>query len=181
MLCPNCGKNSTNLRVCGFCQTPYPTDASGEIASPRSSQATPSRGSARVPRTADQSRARRQVAIGLLAAFTIAVYFFTREPVIPAGVVMPNLIASPMSAGEASETLRMVNATAQLEVRDGELTVRLKASAFPLRRDGQLAFAQQYARADEIVQGRKRAIGFLDPDGNRFAVADPATGVSLTR
>jgi hypothetical protein len=52
---------------------------------------------------------------------------------------------------------------------------------FPERREGQLALAQQYARADAIVRGRKRAISFLDPDGSLFARADPAKGVAMTR
>jgi hypothetical protein len=66
-------------------------------------------------------------------------------------------------------------------VRNGELTVRVSAGAFPQKREGQLALAQQYSRADEIVEGRKRAINFLDPDGNRFARSDPEKGVAMTR
>jgi hypothetical protein len=119
--------------------------------------------------------------IGLLAAITVGYYFVGRERAIPVGVVIPNLIAGPMSPAEANVTLNTVNATAQVEVRDGELVVRIAAAKFPERRDGQLALAQQYARADEIVQGRKRAISFLDPGGNQFAKADPEKGVAMTR
>jgi hypothetical protein len=86
-----------------------------------------------------------------------------------------------MSAGQAAAFLQTVNGTAQLEVREGELLVRISAATYPQQRAGQLALAQQYARADEIVRGRKRAIGFLDPGGTIFARADPAKGVMMTR
>ncbi len=192
MLCPKCGKESNNLRVCAFCQTAYPTDESARAAtprftravtSPRASTATPSRGMAGDPRIAiaRRSRAKRWGVIGLLAACTVGYYLLSRERVIPVGVAIPNLIAGPMSPGVATGILKTVNGAAQVEVRDGELTVRIAAATFPERRDGQLALAQQYARADEIVRGRKRAISFLDPGGNRFARADPEKGVVMTR
>jgi len=95
--------------------------------------------------------------------------------------VVPNLIPAPMSAAEATNTLNAVNRVSPPEVRAGELVVRFPKATFPERRRGQLALAQQYARADEIVEGRQRAISFLDPDGNRFARAEPAKGVSMTR
>ncbi|MFA6167518.1 MAG: hypothetical protein WC700_12945 [Gemmatimonadaceae bacterium] len=119
--------------------------------------------------------------IGLLAVATAGYYFTTRDRVIPVGVAVPNLIAAPMSPAEAAGTLRTVNETAQVELRNGELSVRIASAAFPQKREGQLALAQQYARADEIVEGRKRTINFLDPDGNRFARSDPGQGVAMTR
>ena len=192
MLCPKCGKESNNLRVCAFCQTPYPTDGSARtatpritraVASPRTSTATSSSGLAAAPRIAmaRRSLAKRWGVIGLLAAFTAGYYFMTRDRVIPVGVAIPNLIAGPMTPLAATGILTRVNDAAQVELRNGELTVRVVAATFPERRDGQLAFAQQYARADEMVQGHKRAITFLDPAGNRFARADPEKGVVMTR
>jgi hypothetical protein len=188
MLCPKCGKESNNLRVCGFCHTPYPTDASGKVLTPRSTRSVPTpRASAAVgagnPRfaMAQRARTRRWVAIGVLAVFTVGFYFATRDRVIPVGVALPNLIAAPMSAGEAGRVLQRVNGTAQVDVRNGAVTVRVSAATFPERRDGQLAFAQQYARADELVQGHKRPITFLDPGGSEFAKADPDKGVLMTR
>ena len=130
---------------------------------------------------ARRSRAKRWGVIGLLAAFTAGYYFMTRDRVIPVGVAIPNLIAGPMTPLAATGILQRVNDAAQVELRGGELTVRVVAATFPERRDGQLAFAQQYARADEMVEGRKRAISFLDPAGNRFARADPQKGVVMTR
>jgi hypothetical protein len=123
----------------------------------------------------------RRAAIGVFVAFVLGYYIMGRERTIPAGVVLPNLIARPMSPNVAAATLNAINGTARVEERDGELTVRISAATFPERRDGQLALAQQYARADEIVRGRKRAISFLDPGGNRFARADPEKGVAMTR
>ena len=126
------------------------------------------------------SRAQRWGAI-LLVAFAAAYYVMGRERTIPVGVAMPNLIAGPMSPAEATKTLNAMNATAQVEVRNGELIVRIQTAAFPAQRDGQLALAQQYARADEITSGRKRTISFLDPDGSPFAKSVPGTGVVMTR
>ena len=168
MLCPKCGKESNNVRVCAFCQTPYPVGTSARGGRPRKAIAI-------------SPRALRLGAVGLLAVFAVGYCYVGRERSIPVGVVLPNLIAAAMSPNEASGFLKTVNETAQVEVRDGELNVRIAAATFPERREGQLSLAQQYARADAIVLGRKRAISFLDPTGNRFARADPATGVSMTR
>ena len=93
---------------------------------------------------------------------------------------MPNLIAGGMSQVGAEALLNRINPTAQIEERGGEITVHVPAVSFPERRDGQLAFAQQYARADEIVQGKKRIINFNDPTGVRFARSDDK-GVVMTR
>lgn len=192
MLCPNCGKESNNIRVCAFCQAPYPIGGPADAGAPRDVRAGAS------PRTskptssrellgdldqaiARRSRAKRWGAIGLLTVFVLGYYFVGRERSIPVGEVLPNLIAAPMSRAEAAATLNATNGTAQVEERDGGLIVRIAAATFPQRRDGQLALAQQYARADEVVLGRKRSISFLDPDGNQFARADPEKGVMMTR
>jgi hypothetical protein len=130
---------------------------------------------------ARKARAKRWTFIGFLAALTVGAYFYGRPANIPVGVVMPNLIASPMSRGDADGVLRTVNGGSKVEEHNGELTVRITTATFPERRDGQLALAQQYTRADELVNGKKRAITFLDPNGNPFAHNDPEKGVVLTR
>jgi hypothetical protein len=163
MLCPKCGKESNNLRVCGFCHTPYAVEDS-----------------ARKPKV-DLSRGKRWAAIGVLAAFTAGFYLVERDPRIPANVVMPSMITVPMTPIEANGMLTVVNRWSHVDVRDGVLTVQVLAKTFPERRAGQLALAQQYARADEIVQGHKRVISFLDPSGAVFARADPEKGVVMTR
>lgn len=185
MLCPKCGKESSNVRVCAFCQTPYPTDGDthGPSRSPRATASMKAAGLSGSPRAviARLSPTQRWGLIGLLAVVTAGYYFTTRTRVIPVGVAVPNLIAAPMSPAEAAGTLKTVNGMSQVELRDGELSVRIAAAVFPQKREGQLALAQQYSRADEIVEGRKRPINFLDPDGNRFARSDPAKGVAMTR
>src|ERR1019366_9174648 len=147
MQCPKCGKESNNLRVCPFCQTPYPIDGSARTAtpritragaSPRTSTATSSSGLAAASRIAmaRQSRAKRWGVIGLLAAFTAGDYFMTPDPGISIGVAIPNLIAGPMTPRAATGILQRVNDAAPVELRDGELTVRVAAATFPERRDG---------------------------------------------
>lgn len=182
MLCPKCGKESHNVRVCAHCQTPYPIDSLDPRGAARSARGAASwrRGD---PRNliVQLSSAQRWGIIGMLAVVAVGYYVATRERVIPVGVAVPNLIAAPMSPGEAASTLKTVNESSQVEVRDGELSVRIAAAAFPHKREGQLALAQQYARADEIVEGRRRTINFLDPDGNRFARSDLERGVVMTR
>jgi hypothetical protein len=128
-----------------------------------------------------RSRAKLWGLVGLFTVFGVGYYFIGRERVIPVGVAIPNLIRGPMSAADAARTLKTINDAAQVAVRGREVTVQISAAAFPLKREGQLALAQQYARADEIVKGGKRAINFLDPDGKSFARADPDKGVVMTR
>ena len=185
MLCPKCGKESNNLRVCAFCQTPYPTDAPARSGTPRSTAAIQggrqsSSFAAGDPRIAmRKAQTKRWIFIGLLAAGTVVYWFVTRDRVIPVGVPMPNLIAGAMTPFTAQGILRTIPAT-QIEERAGEITVHVPAQNFPERRDGQLAWAQQYARADEIVQGKRRIINFSDPGGVRFARSDEK-GVVMTR
>ncbi len=186
MLCPKCGKESNNVRVCAFCQTPYPIDRSDRAGAPRGGRATSSSKASGLlgdSRNAIMhlSPVKRWGVIGLLAVFTVGTYVMTRERVIPVGVAIPNVIAAPISPGEAASMLKVINAAAKLEERDGELSVQIAAAMFPEQRAGQMALAQRYAGADEIVHGRKRAINFLDPSGSRFARADPAKGVVMTR
>ncbi|MBI3569375.1 MAG: hypothetical protein HY084_14340 [Gemmatimonadetes bacterium] len=128
-----------------------------------------------------QSRAVLWGTVGVLAAGTLVYLFITREQSVPSGVVVPNIIATPMSPAEAGVTLRATEATALVEIHGDVVTVKYPPAMLPQRRAGQLALAQQYARADEIVLGRKRRISFLDPDGKEFAVADPEKGVMMTR
>jgi hypothetical protein len=174
--------------VCAFCHTPYPITGPGQptprftrsVPAPRASAAITASGDPRIA-MARRSRAKRWSFIGALAAITVGTYFATREQVIPVGVAIPNLIAGPMSQGDANGILKTVNGSAQVEEKDGELTVKIPAATFPERRIGQLALAQQYARAVEITSGRKRAIIFLDPAGVRFARADSVKGVTMSR
>jgi hypothetical protein len=169
MLCPKCGKESNNQRVCAFCQTPYPKAASESARAARNSGITLS------------PAMTRGILIGVVAVVGLIFYMTTREKSIPVGKVLPNLIAVPMSAAEAASLVASIGASAQVEARGDALTLKVPAAMFPQRREGQLAFAQQYARADEIVSGKKRTITFVDPDGSPFAKAEPGVGVMMTR
>jgi len=168
---------------------PAATDQAGKSRSARATKpgqaGTPAaRGGGKGGRrgvSAHKSRALLWGFVGLLTALTAAWVYSGRERTVPIGAVLPNILAAPMTPVEATNTLSAVNATARVEERNGELTVRVAAAMFPEKRTGQLALAQQYARADEIVQGRKRPISFLDAAGNRFARADPEKGVAMTR
>jgi len=118
MLCPKCEKESNNLRVCPFCQTPYPVDResrgtprmSRSVTAPRGTASIPSR-AAGDPRIAmaQTSKTKRWALIGFLALFTAGFYFYTKEPSIPVGVAMPNLIAGTMTPIEAAGILKRVN------------------------------------------------------------------------
>jgi len=178
--------------VCDHCQTPYRTGSSAQAAKARSTGTAKSERAAKpTPRTAGPGGARRVSArrsrvllwgfVAVLTALTAGYLYAGRERTVPAGVVMPNFLAAPMSPIEATNTISAVNGTSQVEERNGELTVRVAAAIFPVKRTGQLALAQQYARADEMVLGRKRAISFLDAAGSIFARADPEKGVAMTR
>jgi hypothetical protein len=172
---------------------PYPTDGSGQVrgargarppVGPRSSKATPVIRESGDPRNAIERRTqvRRWSVIGVLAGVLVVGYFLMgSERTAPVGVAGPVAIALPSTQTEASNILSTVNAAAQLEVRNGELIVRIATAMFPERPEGQLALARRYTRADEIIQGRKRAISFVDPNGSVFAKADPVQGVALTR
>ena len=152
------------------------------VTAPRGTATIPARASGD-PRTAmeSKSRAKRWGVIGFLALFTGGYWFMTREPTIPVGTPVPNLIAGPMSQLEAAGIVKSTSAGSEPEVKDGVLIVRVAAIRFPERRIGQIALAQQYARADEIVTGKKRPITFIDPTGQKFASSDPQKGVVMTR
>lgn len=137
---------------------------------------------ARIARTLPGlSRRTVWMAVGVLAVLTLALVWLRREPTIPAGEVLPNVVARPMTPLEATATLREASETAEVTVSNGTVIVHLSAALYPEQRGGRLLYAQQYARADEMVSGQKRPISFLDPSGSRFAVADPVKGVYLTR
>jgi hypothetical protein len=191
MLCPKCGKESNNIRVCAFCQTPFPLENNARIpgrpsravkGAPTSQQAA-SRRPAGDPRNAMERRARtiRFGAIGVLAAVILVYVLFGRERDIPVDVPIPNLIGGAMSPAEATAFLATVKAAADIKERGSELIVKLSIDAYPQRREGQIAFAQRYARADSTTLGRKRTIRFLAPDGQLFAMADGAVGVVMKR
>jgi hypothetical protein len=116
----------------------------------------------------------------VIVAFAVWFVVFGGERKIPVGVVMPNLVAAPMVPAQAEAFLRRMRETSNVDVRGSEVNVTFPKATFPLHRDGQLALAQQYARADEVVEGHKRIITFYDGKGDIFAKAS-TTGVIMVR
>lgn len=105
----------------------------------------------------------------------------TEEPQFEAGVVQSDIIATPMQRDEALAIIKQTRETAIVDVQQDEVFVSYPAAAFPVREEGQLALAQQFTNADEIVEGRKRRIYFYNPNGKLFAQADGVRGVMLVR
>lgn len=199
MVCGNCGKESNNLRVCPFCHTPYAPEPAPRASQRVSTQTNPALQN--IPQTSRRStpgmaamaesekppffasaRSRIMVwsAVGVFALAVGGLFVLYRERPIPNGVVLPNIILAPMTAAEADVIVRRIAETGKVDASGAEVAVHFPAATFPLHRDGQLALAQQYARADEIVEGRKRPIAFYDPDGRVFARASGG-GVMMVR
>jgi hypothetical protein len=211
MKCQVCEKESNNKRVCPYCFTPYPPEevAAGARSGshqrvsqqvPRPSQQRTSQHSQRTSGntpappsalTVALQRARdfvmRQTPVvrwtGAAIIVVALVWMFTGEedPRFEAGAVPSNVIATPMQQEEAVALIKHTRETALVDESSDEVFVSYPAATFPLREDGQIALAQQFSRADEIVNGRKRRIFFYNPNGKVFAQADPVRGVTVVR
>ena len=101
------------------------------------------------------------------------------EKQFAAGSVPSNIFATPMQREEAIALLKRTRETALVDMQSDEVFVSYPAATFPLLAEGQIALAQQFARADEIVEGRKRRIFFYNPSGRIFAQSDGVTGVTV--
>jgi hypothetical protein len=194
--CQKCGKESNNLRICPFCHNEYvqaerPSKATPRVSFGVAASALPpgtARSSAAIPAHRpglrgyidDLSPVVKWGVPALIVVFGVWYAFFSGERRIPVGVVMPNMVVAPMVPAQAEAFLRRMKATAKVEVRGTEVYVTFPAENFPVHRDGQLGLAQQFARADELVEGHKRVITFSDGAGNVFAKAS-ASGVVMVR
>lgn len=199
MLCDVCNKESNNQRVCPYCFTPYPTPSATEAKRPsRASKAVnPGRAPAGTPvsdaveKVGDllkrgwafyrkQTPTVRYVSAAI-AGVLVLWWATSEEPQFEAGVVQSDIIATPIQRDEALAIIKQTRETAIVDVQQDEVFVSYPASTFPVREDGQLALAQQFAHADEIVEGRKRRIYFYNPNGKLFAQADGVRGVMMVR
>jgi hypothetical protein len=196
MLCTACNRESKNLRVCPYCFTPYPVEpkASGARQSVRSNApSAPAKslgtelaaGAAHAYATArafvmKQTPTVRWAGAGIL--LVLVLWMATGgEPEFEAGVVQSDIIATPLQRDEAIALIRQTRETALVDIQQDEVFVSYPAATFPVREDGQLALAQQFAQADEIVEARKRRIFFYNPNGKLFAQSDGVRGVVLVR
>ena len=204
MLCTACNRESKNQRVCPYCFTPYPTESASAKRSSSTRLSPPAAGaasnaggslSATIGGLIDQLTTllkrgwafyRKQTptvryASAAILAVLILWWATSEEPQFEAGVVQSDIIATPLQRDEALAIIKQTRESAIVDVQQDEVFVSYPASTFPVREDGQLALAQQFARADEIVEGRKRRIYFYNPNGKLFAQADGVRGVVLVR
>lgn len=199
MICSSCNKESTNRRVCPFCFTPYPGEspaARGSVQRPRESVRTvPVESPGGTVATsvtnagADlgafikrQSPIVRWSGLGILVVGMLW-YLTGDDPRLtaPPGEVPANIITAPMQRDEAIALVKQTRDQALVEMQSDEVFVTYDARVFPEQLEGRLALAQQFTRADEIVEGRKRRIFFSDPNGRVFAQSDGVQGVRLVQ
>jgi hypothetical protein len=174
--------------MCPFCHTPY--EAEGSDASGRQSRMTPRLSMAGVPAPSGalgRPKPKPTISMGtkigvpvLVVAFSVWYFVIAADRRIPAGVVIPNIVNAPMPAVQAEAFLARVNVSAKVETKSDELIVSIPLTMWPEKREGQIALAQQYARATEITTGKPHKISFLDPMGVAFAKADEH-GVMMVR
>ena len=199
MLCPSCNRESNNLRVCPYCFTPYPSEkGQAQRRTTQRVQSPPPGGAAAAsgPALTDRAKEAYETARALVmrqtpvvrwtgAAILVLLLFWLLtsggEPQFEAGVVQSEIIASPLQREEALAIIRSTRETALVDIQADEVFVSYPAATFPVREEGQLALVQQFTRADEIVEGRKRRIFFYNPNGKLFAQADGIRGVVLVR
>jgi hypothetical protein len=196
MLCNVCEKESKNLRVCPYCFTPYATEpAPGKRASTRTqpvgtggAKSVLTEITAQIKPRVDKLWAafRRQSPMVQYTAYGILIVLFlmwmtSEEPKFEAGVVQSDIIATPLQRDEALAIIRETRESAIVDIQQDEVFVSYPAATFPVREEGQLALVQQFTRADEIVEGRKRRIFYYNPNGKLFAQADGVRGVVLVK
>lgn len=194
MRCNACDKESNNQRVCPYCFTPYPAagSAKGGGRSSTSARAVPAESGnavtqALMPLKATflkQSPLVRFSLVGIAAVLLL--WTFTGGSSnggvdLTPGSVPSNIIATPMQREEALALIKRTRETALVDMQADEVYVSYPAATFPLLPEGQIALAQQFARADEIVEGKKRRIFFHNPSGKVFAQSDGVTGVTIAK
>ncbi|MFN0099672.1 MAG: hypothetical protein ACKVS7_13425 [Gemmatimonadaceae bacterium] len=193
MRCNACDKESNNQRVCPFCFTPYPVAGSANRGSRSSTslRAVPESGNAITQALAPikatflkQTPLVRFSVVGIVGVLLF--WTFTggsddRGIDLTPGSVPSNIIATPMQREEALALIKRTRETALVDMQADEVYVSYPAATFPLLPEGQIALAQQFARADEIVEGKKRRIYFHNPSGKVFAQSDGVTGVTIVQ
>ena len=197
MVCTTCSKESSNRRVCPFCQTPYPSDASAARrtgAGTRqtgsvTTQAAPRGGAGALRSNAAraggfimrQSPIVRWSGLGIIVMILVWNLADSRSARVtsPPGTVPANIITAEMSRDEAIALIKQTREQAVVESNADELFVSYAAATFPVQPEGQLALVQQFTRADELIESRKRRITFYDPQGRVFAKSDGLLGVKL--
>jgi hypothetical protein len=193
MYCTVCDRDSKNRRVCPYCFTPYPEEgASAKRPSMRQTSSSASNASATSVGggsflasirdvVMSQSPVVRWAGAGIIITLVIWQLTGSGDPEITPGVVQSDIIATPIQYEEAVAIVRNTRESALVDIQQDEVFVSYPAASFPVLEAGQLALAQRFTRADEIVEGRKRRIFFYNPNGKLFAQADGVRGVVVVK
>lgn len=195
MVCSACNKESNNRRVCPYCFTPYPAEGPQSRGSTSVGRASGTSLKQPVPASnlgpleplrawfMRQTKVVRFSAIGIVVVG--ALWLFTSGEEIPAptapNVVSAGVAALPMTREEAVALIKHTRETALVDEQSDEVAVSYPAATFPVQPEGQVMLAMQFARADELVIGRKRRIFFHSPSGRMFAQSDAVTGLTVVK
>ena len=246
MYCSRCGKESTNLRVCPHCFTPYPEGGAGRTSggAPRRSSGSipvvpgdaaaprrPTGAQAAIPEGPPPRRAtgaqpvidperpaygrrstgairlvpadvvegssgalapviggitrtRRLLLWAAVAVGAIALVMVATDPnevpeTAPPRSVPSTLTVTPSEREAALALIQSTRAQALVETQADEVLVSYSAAAFPLDPAAQRQLVEAFAKADEMVEGRKRRIVFYNPAGRVFAQADGVAGLTM--
>lgn len=193
MVCAVCNKESNNKRVCPYCFTPYPP----EEPKGRTTRAVPRQTVAAKAAAEHRGRGPLDGLKDLIAKQTplvrwsglgiivLSLLWVTTggddKPELTPGSVPSNIIVSEMMREEAVALMKRTRETALVEMQSDEVSVSFPGATWPKEKEGQIALAQQFARADEILEGKKRRIVFHDPSGNVYARSDGVNGVRVER
>ena len=112
----------------------------------------------------------------------VALLLFALIPIDDGANMGPGVTVPKMTPDAKVQAESLVAATAQratVEQSGEELVVTYAVTGFPAAESEQLALAESYARADALVQGRRRTIYFYTPQGRVFAKSDSVVGVVL--
>ena len=197
MLCAACNKESNNRRVCPYCFTPYPPEGAHSRQSTSVGRASVSM-SAKSARQAsgfslgplepvrdwftNQSPIVKWSSVGIVVVGLIWLFTGGEDPARPGPATAPAGVEAPaMSREEADAVIKRTRESALVEEQADEVSVSYPAATFPVQPEGQVMLAMQFARADEVVNNRKRRIFFHTPSGRMFAQSDGVTGLTVVK
>ncbi len=196
MICSACNKESNNRRVCPYCFTPYPAEgpqSRGSTSMGRPSGTNAKGGAAEGFSLGPLEPVRvwfgQQTAVVRFSAIGIVVvgslWMFTGGDEVPASTspatVPVNAAPLPMTREEAVALIKHTRESALVDEQSDEVAVSYPAATFPVQPEGQVMLAMRFARADELVIGRKRRIFFHSPSGRMFAQSDAVTGLTVVK
>lgn len=197
MLCAACNKESNNRRVCPYCFTPYPPEGATSRPSAAVGRASVSMSAKSVPSAPGvslgpldplrdwflkQSPIVKWSSVGIVLVGLLWLFTGGEDATRPGPVTTPAGVDAPaMSREEAAAIIKRTRESALVEEQSDEVSVSYPAATFPVQPEGQVMLAMQFARADEVVNERKRRIFFHTPSGRLFAQSDGVTGLTVVK